>query len=549
MLLPGQLPAALAPAGPAPTLPAPAGPAAGPASAADAAAMVQAGLGWLAGADAASLGTAEQAQCLRALERAESVRVAARSGLLSAFAACGGFEEDGQGSARSWLRWQTQVTAGAAAAAMGWARRLEAHRAVGAALACGQVSVSFARQICLWSEELPAAHRADADVILLAAAAGGAELADLAALAQEMRRRAAGPDGDGAGDGFAGRWARLETTFGGAGRLEGDLTPECAAALSAVLESLAGKAGPEDVRTRRQRDHDALEEACRRLIGAGCLPGRAGQPTQIQLHMSLDELRGLDGAGAGEDAWASERASMTGWLSGPGAAGAACDAAIVPVVSGHVDPGVLDRLAAGLLHGEPPGPGPGQNGEAVRPGQALGPGKDGQDGQTGGAARARGAGQSGPPCSAARRRRSDRAARKLILRAAADLLSGPAGLAAYLRTGLPDGLAASVSLPLDIGAATDTIPVHLRRAVTARDRHCRFPGCRQPPAACQPHHIIPRAQGGPTSLTNMLNLCAFHHLIAVHRWGITLHPDGTTTATSPDGTRTLHSHGPPADAA
>jgi hypothetical protein len=42
-------------------------------------------------------------------------------------------------------------------------------------------------------------------------------------------------------------------------------------------------------------------------------------------------------------------------------------------------------------------------------------------------------------------------------------------------------------------------------------------------------------------------LCAFHHLIAVHRWGwgIALHPDGTVTATSPDDGKTLHSHGPP----
>jgi hypothetical protein len=37
----------------------------------------------------------------------------------------------------------------------------------------------------------------------------------------------------------------------------------------------------------------------------------------------------------------------------------------------------------------------------------------------------------------------------------------------------------------------------------------------------------------------------------VHRWGwqITLHPDATVTATSPDRTRTLHSHGPPSRAA
>jgi hypothetical protein len=40
-------------------------------------------------------------------------------------------------------------------------------------------------------------------------------------------------------------------------------------------------------------------------------------------------------------------------------------------------------------------------------------------------------------------------------------------------------------------------------------------------------------------------------LIAVHRWGwgIALAPSGTVTATSPDGTRLLHSHGPPTRAA
>ena len=253
-----------------------------PVTAADATEMAQAGLAFLATADVTSLTSAEHAECLRALEQARSMHTAARAAVLRAFAASGGYEDDGQGSARSWLRWQTQISVGAAAAAMGWMRRLAAHRAVGDALAAGTVSESFARQICDWSDLLPEAHRADADAILLAAAAGGAELADLAALAEEMRKRTARPDADGDDDGFADRHVRLETTFCGAGRLDGDLTPACAAALGAVLESLGKKAGPEDTRTKRQRDHDALEEACRRLIAARCLPDRrASRPRSI----------------------------------------------------------------------------------------------------------------------------------------------------------------------------------------------------------------------------------------------------------------------------
>ncbi len=84
------------------------------------------------------------------------------------------------------------------------------------------------------------------------------------------------------------------------------------------------------------------------------------------------------------------------------------------------------------------------------------------------------------------------ALRAVLLRHAGGLLSGPAGLAAYLRTGLLDGAAGAISLPLDVGQATAEIPAQLRRAVIARDRHCRFPGCAQPPAACQVHHIRPR---------------------------------------------------------
>jgi HNH endonuclease len=206
-------------------------------------------------------------------------------------------------------------------------------------------------------------------------------------------------------------------------------------------------------------------------------------------------------------------------------------------VTGQVDHDLLDRLAAALAGGTGRAAArPGDSGSPVSPVSPVAPAA---------ADRAEG------PRAAARRERAGSAARRLLLQWAADVLSGPDGLAAYLRTGLPEHLVASVSLPLDVGASTDTIPVHLRRAVARRDRRCRFPGCDQPVAACQVHHIVPRSRGGPTKLGNLLNLCSFHHLVAIHRWGwqIRLHPDGTVTAVSPDGTRHLHSHGPPGAAA
>jgi hypothetical protein len=313
-------------------------PPAAPANAAEAMAMAQAGLGWLAEADAASLTTAEQADCLRSLERARSVHTAARSRVLAAFHAQDGSASDGHGSTRTWLKWQTRIGGGAASDAIGWMRRLSVHPAVAGALAQAEISESFARQVCEWTDLLPAGHRDGADQILLAAAAGGAELGDLARLAEEIRRQTARPDPD-EDDGFDDRSLHLARTFQGAGTLRGDLTPQCAAALAAVLEALGKRAGPEDLRSKWQRDHDALEEACRRLIAAGGLPERAGQPTQIQLSMTLDQLRGLPGAGAVEAAWAAA-------MAGPGYD---CDATIVPVVTGHIDAQILGQLTAALL--------------------------------------------------------------------------------------------------------------------------------------------------------------------------------------------------------
>ena len=522
-----------------------------PTSVGQALVMLDRALDHLNAADVASLPSGVQAEALRALERAQAKHTSARGRVLAAFAAQGGFEDDGHGTARTWLKWQTQVTTSAAAGAVGRARRLAAHPVIGQALAAAELSQSWARKVCEWTDRLPEAQRGDADQILAAAADGGASLAELGGLAREMYERCQ-QDGSGdVDDGFDDRYLRLGITFRGAGRAEGDLTPGCAAALSAVLEALGKRAGPEDLRTAMQRRHDALEEACRRLIRSGMLPGRAGQPTQVLVHMTLGQLRGIHGAAAGtpgvspaEDAWAAARASQPGWLTGPDADAAACDATVVPIVTGHVDWAALDKLTeiflsavAGPLDGTgPPGPRAGSGAPART---SLDAGSDGTAKTSPDAS----AGRPRAPVSPATRDRLRRA----LLGLAADALSGPGGLAARLRSALDGTPPTTVSLPLDVGAATETIPAHQRRAATTRHPHCAFPGCDQPATVCDIHHLIPRARGGPTALHNLVPLCTFHHQIAIHRWGwdLRLNNDGSTTATSPDRTRTLHSHGPP----
>ena len=139
---------------------------------------------------------------------------------------------------------------------------------------------------------------------------------------------------------------------------------------------------------------------------------------------------------------------------------------------------------------------------------------------------------------------------RAIIGQAVALLSGPGGLAGFLRRQQLGARLAGPSLPLDIGYS-NTVPAAIRHAVTLRDQHCRWAGgCTQPAGACQVHHVRHKANGGPTSVKDCVLLCTFHHQVVIHRWGWTLvlNPDGTTTAWNPDRTKVLHSHSPPARA-
>lgn len=85
----------------------------------------------------------------------------------------------------------------------------------------------------------------------------------------------------------------------------------------------------------------------------------------------------------------------------------------------------------------------------------------------------------------------------------------------------------SGSVVLDAGRPSRTIPHSIRRAVIARDRHCRYGACDRPAAWADVHHIKEWRAGGTHSLDNCVLLCGRHH-DRIHRLGetIAMHPDG-----------------------
>ncbi|HEY2165680.1 MAG TPA: HNH endonuclease, partial [Jatrophihabitantaceae bacterium] len=89
---------------------------------------------------------------------------------------------------------------------------------------------------------------------------------------------------------------------------------------------------------------------------------------------------------------------------------------------------------------------------------------------------------------------------------------------------------------IDYGRSTYRPPAALADHVSARDRTCRFPGCRQPAHTSEIDHRIAWADGGETNHTNLHILCArHHHLKDQTRWQVHRHPDGHTAWTSPTG--------------
>jgi len=532
--------------------------AAAPAGPADKLDLLESLMRSLASADPAGLAEAEVARRLRILERVDALGAAIRGGLLAVFSAQDGCVADGQRTTRTWLVHCTRITKGQAGEHRAVQALAETHPVLQAALAEGHVlTKSVALQLARWTRGIPEEYRHEAEEILVAAARAGAGQRALAAICAEIRYRTAQPDPDDQNDKHLDRGVSLDTTFDGAGVVHGDLAPECAAMVQAVLDALSAPQGGGDLRTRPQRYHDALEEAMRRLLAADLLPKRAGQPVKALVHIYFAELVEMDPDSVLQDKWIAEyraqwaahRAASSvatgdggAWLEGDAARAIACDAMAIPVVTGDIDTSAMDDLI-GLcaryhqIRTSTPDP-------ADLPGQAASQDASGSGdatipaGLTGSAARH--AEQAATVAEALAEMEQQ------ILAKVLQVVSGPGGAASFLRRNLLGKGLNGPSLPLDVGQ-TDDIPVHLRRLVALRDQGCQYPGgCDQPAAGCEAHHVVHRADGGRTSLDNLKDYCWWHHHVVLHQlgWTLTAFPDGTSQVTSPAG-KIIRSHSPP----
>lgn len=89
---------------------------------------------------------------------------------------------------------------------------------------------------------------------------------------------------------------------------------------------------------------------------------------------------------------------------------------------------------------------------------------------------------------------------------------------------------------LDYGRQYYEPPQALVDFLMARDRTCRFPGCRQPARISDIDHAQPWQEGGATAPENLGVLCRRHHRLKTHgNWTLKSFPDGSCEWSSPLG--------------
>ena len=235
--------------------------------------------------------------------------------------------------------------------------------------------------------------------------------------------------------------------------IRGRLAPEVGAvvrqALEAAADRLRAEVSPDEAAetSTGQRRADALGLVAESALAGGLDRGTAGDRYQVVLHVEADALQAVPPAGASHDG--------------------GCRAARLTDAAGPVSAGAV-RVSAETRRNSVEAPAEPGARAACRPPAAP-------------AAQAALEDADGLRVSAETSRRLACDAALVVMRHAQD------------------------AAVLDVGRRTRTVPPALRRALEARDRRCRFPGCQA--RRCDSHHVEHWADGGATKLSNLVRLC------------------------------------------
>jgi hypothetical protein len=407
--------------------------------------------------------------------------------LAGALDATSGAADAGCKSTSAFLRTRCGLSPGHAAAVTSTGRGLHERQATREAVESGLISFDQAQVITRTTADLDDPQSAAYAERVLLDHAPGLDTARFREFAAEVAHRV---DPDSAEEREKKRWGKRHLSFGLTLDSTGVMSGSCGDAVSYEIVRTAAEAfgtpgGQDDARTAAQRRMDGLVAACKAALDGGAAPGRHGAAPHISILVKDETL----------------------------AQAAARDAARA---AGAAQP----RAATGQPEGSRPGQAPATvGGRGTAPSEAAG----GVPGQV----------LAGSPPGQTSHGTT------LTARQVLALCCGAQIGAIRWRDGLP----------LGVGRTMRTEPPGLRRALEARDRGCRWPGCGALATWATAHHITPWQHGGATSLDDLALFCHVHHHHFIHMlgWQITGSPNGTLYLTHPGGWLTLHSPLPGAD--
>ena len=346
-------------------------------------------------------------------------------------------------SCAHWLHWRTGLAPGAAREKVRVARALGGLPLLAAAMRRGQLSYSKVR--ALTRVATPAS---EARLLDCARCATAAQVERLTRAWQRVDRQA---EADVDRQRHEGRELQTWVDDDGMVVVRGRLTPEVGAvvrqALEAAADRLQAEVSPDDAAetSTGQRRADALGLVAESALAGGLDRGTAGDRYQVVLHVESEALQAVRPAGASDDGGC--RPATASDATAPEEAGAVRVSAETPRKSD------TEAGAAAAARAQPALP----------------------------AAQAALEDADGLRVSAETSRRLACDAALVVMRHAQD------------------------AAVLDVGRRTRTVPPALRRALEARDRRCRFPGCQE--RRCDSHHVEHWADGGATKLSNLVRLC------------------------------------------